>query len=72
MESKLTPNINRILQMGLHKYYICYWLNNDVSEEYYNNNLNEFTQSKTVLYNAFDSAIKSNVLTLDESKNLIE
>jgi hypothetical protein len=43
MSERLTPNIGRIEQMGLDKYYVCHWPSDNVSEDYYDNNKNEFT-----------------------------
>jgi len=38
MVSRLTPNVQRIQQIGLPKYYVCYWPINNVTPEYYESN----------------------------------
>jgi len=56
MISKLTPNIQRITQIGLPKYYVCYWPTTNFTEEYYETK--KGTEFKAVIAN-FESAIKS-------------
>ena len=58
MVSKLAPNIQRITQIGLPKYYVCYWPTTNFTEEYYETK--KATEFKAVIAN-FDSAIKSAV-----------
>lgn len=70
MESKITPNIDRILQLGLNKYYVCYWPTNNVSESYYDQNIDEFNVSKNSFYLGLNSAILSDVITVDEGKTI--
>jgi hypothetical protein len=72
MVSRLTPNVSRILQtgMGIEKYYVCHWPTdeNNVSEDYYENNKNEFKQTIETFANAFKSAGSTDVgLTISES-----
>jgi hypothetical protein len=56
MISKLSANIQRITQIGLPKYYVCYWPTTNFTEEYYETKKD--TEFKAVIAN-FDSAIKS-------------
>ena len=38
MVSRLTTNVQRIQELGLPKYYVCYWPINNVTPEYYESN----------------------------------
>jgi len=56
MISKLQPNLTRITQMGLTKYYVCYWPLTNLTEQYYDTNKDkEFTTVQAT----FEKAIKS-------------
>jgi hypothetical protein len=58
MISKLSANIQRITQIGLPKYYVCYWPTTNFTEQYYDTK--KETEFKEVSAN-FDLAIKSAV-----------
>jgi len=68
MKSRLEQNIRRIQSQGILKFYVCSW--NGVSEEYYNNNFNEFTELKENFYNGLKSAIEVKLLTEEEARLL--
>jgi hypothetical protein len=58
MISKLSANVQRITQIGLPKYYVCYWPTTNFTEEYYETKKD--TEFKAVNAN-FELAIKSAV-----------
>jgi len=56
MSGRLTANVNRILDIGLAKYYVCFWPKSNITPEYYDSNIGEFKQTKDTFYNALKSA----------------
>ena len=56
MVSKLSSNVTRIQQIGLPKYYVCYWPTENLTPEYYEKNKD--TEFKKVIA-TFEAAIKS-------------
>ena len=56
MVSRLTPNVQRTQELGLPKYYVCYWPINNVTPEYYESNKDK--QFKKVIA-TFDEAYLS-------------
>ena len=56
MVSKLSANVQRITQIGLPKYYVCYWPTTNFTEQYYISK--EATEFKEV-NETFEKAIKS-------------
>jgi hypothetical protein len=59
MIARLSPNVSRVFGettgLGITKYYVCYWPVSDVSVEYYDSHLSEYT----TLNKTFDNALKS-------------
>ena len=56
MAGRLRANVDRVIQLGLAKYYVCYWPVSNISEEYYNNNIDEFKQTRETFTKALSSA----------------
>jgi hypothetical protein len=70
MISKLSANIQRITQIGLPKYYVCYWPTTNFTEEYYETKKD--TEFKAVNAN-FEAALKSAIsLGLSDLKGTYE
>jgi hypothetical protein len=70
MISKLSANVQRITQIGLPKYYVCYWPITNFTEEYYETKKD--TDFKAVNAN-FEAAVKSAIsLGLSDLKGVYE
>ena len=69
MISRLSNNVNRILQIGLPKYYSCYWVPNGVSESAYD--VKNYTTAISSFKSALNSA-KSAGLNSSKNKELLE
>jgi len=66
MVSRLTPNVQRIQQIGLPKYYVCYWPINNVTPEYYESNkLKQFEKVNITFDEAYLSAQSLGLQLLD-------
>ena len=72
MSGRLTERVNQILDLGLAKYYVCYWPTTNVSEQYYDSNINEFKQTKDTFYKALASGVKVGLTSIDSSIELKE
>jgi len=59
MSSRLTPRIPLILNIGLVKYYVCYWPTTNISESYYDSNVGTFKQTKDTMYEGLKSAVEA-------------
>jgi hypothetical protein len=70
MYSRLYKNEDRILQMGMAKYYVCYWPKNNVDPAYYDSHIADYALVKETLYKALDSAVEAGITTVDKSKEL--
>lgn len=70
MVSRILPNTDLILLIGLKKYYTCFWPVNNVSEQYYETNKNEFAQIGVVLEKGVLSAISAGLCTREEAITL--
>jgi len=70
MISRIAPRINQILEIGLAKYYICYWPGSEISPEYYDSHVDEFKTTTDTLYKAITSAVNVGLSSLDKSKDL--
>jgi hypothetical protein len=59
MISKLSSNVDRVYNtttgLGLTKYYVCYWPVSNVSEDYFDSHISEYTK----LQSTFDKGFKS-------------
>jgi hypothetical protein len=70
MFSRLYNNLDRILEIGLAKYYVCYWPKNNVDPAYYDSHIADYAVVKETLYKALDSAVEAGITTVDKSKEL--
>jgi hypothetical protein len=81
MAGRLRERVNQILEpnMGLAKYYVCHWPTDNISEQYFDNNLTEFNQTIETFNKALASAKSVDLLdvnklleykkTMDDGKN---
>jgi hypothetical protein len=70
MISRLTPNVNLILQVGLLQYYVCSWPKTNVSSEYFLSNISQYDKIKEKLYEGVKSAVSVGVITELEGKTI--
>jgi hypothetical protein len=72
MEGRLKENKERVIRLGLAKYYVCFWPASNISEEYYNSNFSEFQRTRDTFTESLASAVqvglisKSNSIRLDK------
>jgi hypothetical protein len=66
MAGRLRANVDRVIQLGLAKYYVCHWPTDNISEEYYNNNIDEFKQTRETFTNALSSAASVGISSVNE------
>ena len=68
MAGRLRSRVNQILEptMGLAKYYVCHWPVDNISEQYFDNNINEFNQTITTFNKALASAKSVDLLDVDK------
>jgi hypothetical protein len=59
MSGRLTPRIPLILNIGLVKYYVCYWPTTNIQESYYDSNIGTFKQTKDTMYEALKSSVEA-------------
>jgi hypothetical protein len=59
MSGRLFNNIERILRLGLVKYYVCYWPTTNIEESYYDSNIGTFKQTKDTMYEGLKSAVEA-------------
>jgi len=70
MVSRLSPNVQRIQQIGIPKYYVCYWPINNVTPEYYELNKNlQFKKLLATFDEAYASATGLGLINLDGTYN---
>ena len=73
MEGRLKENKERIIRLGLAKYYVCFWPASNISEEYYNSNFSEFQRTRDTFTRSLASAVqvgltsKNNSIKLDKT-----
>ena len=72
MIGRLSESKDRIVEMGLAKWYVCYWPapTGNVSEEYYDTHISEFKETTDTLFKAINSAVKNGLASLANSKDL--
>jgi hypothetical protein len=70
MSGRLGPRVSQILEIGLAKYYVCFWPESNVDPTYYDANTSKFKPTKDTLYEALTSAVKSGLSSLENSKDL--
>ena len=68
MAGRLRGRVNQILEpnMGLAKYYVCHWPVDNISEQYFDNNINEFNQTIETFKKALASAKSVDLLDVDK------
>ena len=74
MSARLRERVQQILDIGLVKYYACYWPVKNVAESYYDTNINEYKTSKETFDNALTSALSVGIATkeiVEDLKNTI-
>jgi hypothetical protein len=59
MSGRLTNRVDQILNIGLVKYYVCYWPTSNIQESYYDSNIGTFKQTKDTMYQALKSAVEA-------------
>jgi hypothetical protein len=59
MSGRLTNRVDQILNIGLVKYYVCYWPTSNIEESYYDSNIGTFKQTKDTMYQALKSAVEA-------------
>jgi hypothetical protein len=59
-------NVDRVINLGLSKYYVCHWPTDNISEEYYNNNIDEFKQTRETFTKALSSAASVGISSVNE------
>ncbi len=67
MSGRLTANVNRILDIGLAKYYVCFWPKSNITPEYYDSHIGEFKQTKDTFYKALKSATEVGLTNADKT-----
>jgi hypothetical protein len=72
MSGRLSERVPLVLDLGLSKYYVCYWPTTNVSEQYYDSNINEFKQTTDTFYKALASSVKAGLTSIDLSIELKE
>lgn len=72
MSGRLAANVSRILDIGLAKYYVCFWPKSNIQPEYYDTHIGEFKQTKDTLYKALSSAVDAGLTNVDKSVQLKE
>ncbi len=70
MRGRLLSNKERIIRLGLAKYYVCFWPKNNISEEYYNTNYSEFKQTRDTFTKALASATQIGLISKNKSIEL--
>jgi hypothetical protein len=70
MQGRLSNNVNRILDIGLTKYYVCFWPKNNVDPAYYDSNIGNYATLKETFYKALDSAVEAELINVEKSKDL--
>ena len=61
MRDRLINNIDRVLDDGLVKYYVCYYPQKNVAPTYYDTHINEYKTLKTTMEKALTSALSKGV-----------
>jgi hypothetical protein len=67
MSGRIRGNVERVIQLGLAKYYVCFWPKSNVSEEYYDKNFNEFQQTRDTFKKALASAVEVGLTNVEKS-----
>jgi hypothetical protein len=70
MEGRLKENKERIIRLGLAKYYVCFWPASNISEEYYNSNFSEFQRTRNTFTKSLASAVQVGLISKNNSIRL--
>jgi hypothetical protein len=70
MRDRLINNVNRILDDGLVKYYVCYYPQKNISPSYFDSNIGEFKTIRNTMDKALASALEVGVATKEIVSNL--
>ena len=70
MEGRLKENKERIIRLGLAKYYVCFWPASNISEEYYNSNFSEFKRTRDTFTESLASAVQVGLISKNNSIKL--
>jgi hypothetical protein len=70
MEGRLFENKERILRLGLAKYYVCFWPKSNISEEYYDSNFLEFQRTRDTFTKSLASAVQVGLISKNNSIRL--
>jgi hypothetical protein len=74
MTARLQARVQQILDLGLVKYYACYWPVKTLTESYYDTHISEYKTLKETFDHALTSALSVNVATksiVEDLKNTI-
>jgi hypothetical protein len=66
MAGRLRANVDRVIRLGLAKYYVCHWPTDNISEQYFDDNINEFNQTIETFTNALSSAGSVGLSSVDK------
>ena len=67
MAGRLQNNVERIIRLGLAKYYVCHWPKDNISEQYYDTNRTEFEKTRATFTKALASAKDAGLITKEIS-----
>ena len=70
MSGRLRQRVPQILDIGLAKYYVCFWPKSNISPEYYDSHIGEFKRTKETFYKALKSAVEAGLTNVDKSVEL--
>jgi hypothetical protein len=70
MAGRLRENKERIIRLGLAKYYVCFWPKDNISEEYYNSNFLEFQRTRDTFTKSLASAVQVGLISKNNSIKL--
>ena len=74
MAARLRPRVSQILEpnMGLAKYYVCFWPQKNIDVTYYDENKSRFKQTEDTFFKALSSAVRVGLINPDGSVDLKE
>lgn len=74
MTARLQARVQQILELGLVKYYACYWPVKNITESYYDTHIDDYKTLKQTFDDALTSALSVNIATktiVEDLKNII-
>jgi hypothetical protein len=66
MADRLRDRVGQINDIGLDKFYVCYWSKDNVAPDYYDSHLSSYTEVRNTLKQALSSARDVKILTTEE------